>query len=185
MKYIAVFGDSQTPEGSARYESARKTARLLAERGFGIVTGGYGGVMEAASRGAREGGGRTLGITTRAFDAFPERRPNAYLDEHVHEATLFSRTEALFNAAAGFVVYPGAAGTLAEAAFLWAMIRAGVMAPAGQPGGKPLVFMDKVWHDVLSEMTSAGFLSERETRACAIANTEEEIRDAVVRFLTP
>ena len=59
---VSVFGSARTPEGSPVYESARETGRLLVEAGYGVITGGGPGVMEAAARGAFEAGGRSIGL---------------------------------------------------------------------------------------------------------------------------
>ena len=64
---IAVFGSSEPLPGQTRYESARALGDGLARAGFGVVTGGYGGVMEAASRGAREAGGTATGVVCGLF----------------------------------------------------------------------------------------------------------------------
>ena len=74
---ITVFGSSRPREGDADYEQARALGRELAARGFRVCSGGYGGVMEAASRGAKESGGRTLAVTAKFF----ESRANVWVDE--------------------------------------------------------------------------------------------------------
>src|SRR6266567_3393242 len=74
---ITVFGSSRPREGDADYEQARALGRELAARGFRVCSGGYGGVMEAASRGAKESGGRTLAVTAKFFKI----SANAWVDE--------------------------------------------------------------------------------------------------------
>ena len=63
MKTITIFGSSLPQQGTVAYEDAQRLGRLLAEAGFAIANGGYGGLMEASARGAREAGGHTVGIT--------------------------------------------------------------------------------------------------------------------------
>jgi uncharacterized protein (TIGR00730 family) len=137
---IAVFGSSEPGPGDPRYERARALGRALARAGYGVVTGGYGGVMEAASRGAREAGGTATGVV--CGDLFSGRVPNPWLTESVSTPDLFERTRELVRRARGFVVLGGKAGTLAELAFLWALNRAGCLAdrpvilltgPSGEP----------------------------------------------------
>ncbi|HXF43110.1 MAG TPA: hypothetical protein VNK26_05165, partial [Pyrinomonadaceae bacterium] len=72
-KIVTIFGGSRCNADSEEYKEARKLGRLLAEAGFTICTGGYLGVMEAASRGAREAGGRVLGIVMNQFKFEPNR----------------------------------------------------------------------------------------------------------------
>ncbi len=76
---IAVFGSSEPLEGEPLYEQARRVGALLAAAGYRVVTGGYGGVMEGASRGAIERGGEAIGVVCGAV--FPARSPNRYLTE--------------------------------------------------------------------------------------------------------
>jgi uncharacterized protein (TIGR00730 family) len=121
---IAVFGSSEPLPGDALYEQAQSLGRVLARAGHDVVTGGYGGVMEAASRGAVEAGGRAVGV---CCDIFPQRAPNRYSSQVVRSRDLYDRTRELVQRARGFVVLPGKSGTLAELAFLWALHRAGCL----------------------------------------------------------
>ena len=73
-KIITVFGSSRPRAGEADYEEARLLGRALARRGFAVCSGGYGGVMEAVSRGAKEAGGRTLAMTATIFPQRSQRR---------------------------------------------------------------------------------------------------------------
>src|SRR5260370_15493725 len=82
-KVISVFGSSRPHEGDADYEQARALGRALGERGWKVCTGGYGGVMEGVSRGAKEAGGKTVGVTAEFFQA----RANRWVDEEIHVAT--------------------------------------------------------------------------------------------------
>jgi len=68
-KIVTVFGSSRPKAGDAEYEEARELGNLLAKRGFAVCTGGFGGVMEGVSRGAKEGGGKTYGVTAEFFQA--------------------------------------------------------------------------------------------------------------------
>lgn len=76
---ITVFGSARPKSNDAHYESARALGAALAAKGWIVCSGGYAGVMEAVSRGAKEAGGRTMGVTARAFS----RRANAWIDEEV------------------------------------------------------------------------------------------------------
>jgi len=89
---VTVFGSARVEGESKEYQDARDLGGLLAKRGHTIVSGGYGGVMEAVSRGAREAGGRVLGVTVAAWAQ--RLSPNIYLHEERPAATLFERLEA-------------------------------------------------------------------------------------------
>src|SRR5579875_2914726 len=108
---VALFGSARTASNAPLYEAARQTARLLAEAGFGIITGGGPGIMEAANRGAREGGARSLGCPIQLARAEPA---NPYLDVVIPFAFFAPRKATLLAAACAFVVFPGGFGTLDE-----------------------------------------------------------------------
>ena len=78
-KIVTVFGSSRPKEGDAEYEEARALGRSLAERGLAVCSGGFGGVMEGVSRGAKEAGGKTYGVTAEFF----KRQANAWVDTEV------------------------------------------------------------------------------------------------------
>ena len=88
---ISVFGGSQPKEGSAAYAEAMELGKLLAERGHIVLTGGYIGVMEAISRGAREAGGHVIGVTCEDIEAWRPIRANAWVMEEIRKKTLVER----------------------------------------------------------------------------------------------
>ena len=117
---IAVFGSSATTPGSERWGEAESVGRRLAEAGFGVVTGGYAGTMEAASKGAAEAGGRVVGVV--APDLFKDRfGSNRFVSEEVSESTLAARIDKLTALASGTIVLPGSIGTAAELVVAWNM----------------------------------------------------------------
>jgi uncharacterized protein (TIGR00725 family) len=151
-RIITVFGSSHPREGHADYESARALGRCLAERGFAVCTGGYGGVMEAASRGAKEGGGHVLAITAKSFLA----RANRWVDEEIRVATWQQRLFELIRRGDAYVACKGGTGTLAELAIVWEMLNKGVIR---RP--KPFVALGSFWSPVLdcvNEMESGDSL---------------------------
>ncbi|HKQ59755.1 MAG TPA: LOG family protein [Candidatus Polarisedimenticolaceae bacterium] len=167
---IAVFGSSEPAPGAADYELARRLGAALARAGHPVVNGGYGGVMEAASRGAREAGGEVIGVTCRAF---AQRRPNAYLTTEVATTDLLARTAELIARAAGFVVLPGKAGTLAELAQLWALDRAGCL------GGRPVVLLGARWQGLLDYLAAAQLLDEDQVNHTRVVRTVEHAIEAL------
>src|SRR5512146_977893 len=112
---IAVFGGSRPLPDSAEYQEAYLMGRLLAQEGFIVMNGGYAGTMEASARGAREHGGRTLGVLSGEFG---ELAPNLYLDETVTMEDLFARIREMQLRADAFRVLKGSMGTLAELALV-------------------------------------------------------------------
>jgi uncharacterized protein (TIGR00730 family) len=107
---VTVFGSARTPEGHPDYLLARGVGKALAERGFNVMTGGGPGVMEAASRGARDGGGLSVGCAIR----LPNEFPNAFLDVLIQFRYFFVRKVMLVKYSKAFVALPGGLGTLDE-----------------------------------------------------------------------
>jgi uncharacterized protein (TIGR00730 family) len=108
---VTVFGSARFDENHRYYRLARELGRELARRGYAIVTGGGPGIMEAANRGAREGGGRSIGCNI----VLPrEQKPNPYLDRTVAFEYFFVRKVMLVKYSLGFVLMPGGFGTLDE-----------------------------------------------------------------------
>ncbi len=139
-RVIAVFGGSRVTSGSPEYDEAYQTGRLLALAGFTLMNGGYGGTMEASARGARENGGRTLGVISNEFRGLT---PNAYLDDTVPSEDLFMRIREMNARADGFVVLKGSLGTLAELAIVWNM------AKLNSRPARPIVLLGEDWKPVL------------------------------------
>jgi uncharacterized protein (TIGR00730 family) len=108
---VSVFGSARVRPDSEVYETARRIGRLFAESGFAVVTGGGPGVMEAANRGAQEGGGLSVGF---GIELPHEQSANPYLDISLTFKHFYARKTMLVKAAEGFVMMPGGFGTLDE-----------------------------------------------------------------------
>jgi uncharacterized protein (TIGR00730 family) len=108
---VSIFGSARIREGHRWYESAREVAHRFAEAGFAIVTGGGPGVMEAANRGAREGGGLSIGFN---IELPHEQHENPYLDISLTFQHFYARKTMFVKSAEGFVIFPGGFGTLDE-----------------------------------------------------------------------
>ena len=141
-KIVAVFGSSRPLERDADYAEARELGRQLAERGFAVCSGGYGGVMEAASRGAKEAGGKTYGVTAEFF----ARGANEWIDVEVRKKTWEERLFELIRLADGFAVCKGGTGTLVELAVVWEMLNKSVMT------GKPIAVVGHFWQPILDRV---------------------------------
>jgi uncharacterized protein (TIGR00725 family) len=139
---VTVFGSSRPREGNADYEEALQLGRALAESGYGVCSGGYGGVMEAVSRGAKEAGGKTYGITAEFFKA----KLNPWIDVEVRVKTWQERLFELIRVADGFVACKGGTGTLVELAVVWEMLNKSVMAR------KPFAVLGDFWQPILDRV---------------------------------
>jgi uncharacterized protein (TIGR00730 family) len=108
---VSCFGSARVSEGDALYAQARATGHGLATAGFTVITGGGPGLMEAANRGAKEAGGRSVGLN---IDLPFEQDPNPYQDIELMFHYFFTRKLMFVRYASAFVVFPGGFGTLDE-----------------------------------------------------------------------
>jgi uncharacterized protein (TIGR00730 family) len=109
---VTVFGSARFPESHRYYQLAREVGAALAKAGFAVMTGGGGGIMEAANRGAHEAGGISVGCN---IQLPREQVPNKYLDKFILFQHFFARKVMLVKYSSAFVVMPGGFGTMDEA----------------------------------------------------------------------
>jgi len=173
-KSVAVFGSSEPAEGEPLYEEARVVGSLLAREGLLVVNGGYGGVMEGASRGAREAGGRCVGVTT---DAFRRGGGNPFLSEEHREPDLFLRTRRLIELSDAYIILRGKSGTLAELTFLWALNRGGLL-----PSTR-IVLLGDFWEVILASLTGLRMVETEQMEITRVARTPEQAVEQVASFL--
>ena len=169
-KIVTIFGGSKCGEECAEYAQARRIGQLLAEQGYTICTGGYLGVMEAASRGAHERGGRVLGIVMNQFRS----EPNRYLTEKVASAHFYERLQNLIERSVGFVALRGGAGTVTELSLVWNKLQTKVIEP------RPLVLVGEFWRRVVQSFRENLVVSEQDVALLNFVNTPEE----AVRIIT-
>jgi uncharacterized protein (TIGR00725 family) len=141
-KVVSVFGSSRPREGDPEYAEAREIGKALALQGFVVCNGGYGGIMEASARGAKEAGGETLGVTVDSFT----RKPNMWLDREIRKATLPERIAVLVDSADGYVILKGGTGTLLELAYVWEFINKKFIEE------KPIVIVGEFWTRVVESL---------------------------------
>jgi uncharacterized protein (TIGR00725 family) len=141
-RIVTVFGSSRPKEGDEEYAEARALGKALAEGGFAVCSGGYGGVMEAVSRGAKDGGGKTYGVTAEFFG----RGANEWIDVEVRKKSWEERLFELIRLGDGFVACMGGTGTLVELAVVWEMLNKSVMS------AKPFVVLGEFWQPVLDRV---------------------------------
>lgn len=164
-KIIAVFGGSRATTNSPEYAEAYAVGKLLAQREFVVMNGGYAGTMEASARGAREHGGKTIGVLS---DEFGGLAPNPYLDETRLAGDLFSRIREMQRRADGFIVLKGSMGTLAELALVWNL------AKLDTNQRKPIILLGEGWAQVLRVMREQLAVTDEEARLLQCALTPAE-----------
>ena len=158
MKTITIFGSSLPHEGSVAYAEAHRLGRLLAESGFAICNGGYGGLMEASARGAREAGGHTIGVTCVLWAS----RANPWIVEEIRTHSFLERLTTLIERGDAYIVLPGGTGTLAELALVWEMMNKSALAKT-VGGRKPLLVMSPYWQPVIECLRQEGQLNAKST----------------------
>ena len=141
-RVITVFGSSRPREHDADYKEAFLLGLQLGRAGFDVCTGGYGGVMEAVSRGAKCGHAMTYGVTAEFFKV----NANQWIDREIRMDSWQQRLFELIRIGDGFVACKGGTGTLAEIAVVWEMLNKSVIA------GKPFVVLGDFWLPILERV---------------------------------
>ena len=155
---VTIFGSARFKESHPNYEVTRKLAGKIAELGFTIMTGGGPGIMEAANRGAREVGGKSVGCN---IELPHEQNPNPYMDKWVDIKYFFVRKTLLTKYSYAFVVMPGGFGTLDE------YFEAITLMQTNKISDFPVVIMDKEFYrNIIAHvevMKNAGTISANDT----------------------
>lgn len=163
-RIVTIFGGSKCTEQDLEYAQARRVGQLLAEAGYTICTGGYLGVMEAASRGAHERGGRVLGVIMNQFKA----EPNRFLTDKVATPHFYERLQQLITRSVGFVAIRGGMGTVTELSLVWNKIQTRVIGP------RPVVLLGECWPSVVKVWQQCLAVSDHDVAALDFANSPEE-----------
>jgi len=110
-KVVGIFGSTRAPQNNHSYQEARKLAKMLAEAGYTVITGGGPGIMEAANRGALEGGGESIGLNIKLREW---QKVNKFVKKSIGFDYLFIRKVMFSFAAPIYIFFPGGYGTLDE-----------------------------------------------------------------------
>jgi uncharacterized protein (TIGR00730 family) len=168
---VSVFGSARTPEGDPDYELARRTAELLGRAGYAVITGGGPGIMEAANRGAREAGARSVGLN---IELPFEQAGNAYSDVALEFHYFFTRKLMFVRYAVGFVVFPGGFGTLDE------LFEALTLIQTGKVLHFPVLLVGSDWWSGLAgwlrdRLLATGKVSEADLDLVTVTDDPDEI----------
>jgi uncharacterized protein (TIGR00730 family) len=143
---VTIFGTSRTKSGEAIFMLAMETGRLLAQTGFTIANGGYGGTMLAAAKGAADAGGEIIGVTCSAFKS---SRANKYITREVVTSSLDERLDTLVKLGRAYIVLPGGTGTLLELAKVWELKNKGF-----PKADKPIILLGGFWKPLVELITT-------------------------------
>lgn len=164
---IAVFGSSSPQPDSMPYAEARRLGQLLAEAGFAVATGGYGGTMAAVSRGAAEVGGRVIGVTSSQIEKWRPIPANEWVAEEIKYDTLSDRLLHLVKQYQGMIALPGGIGTLSEVSLAWSLMQ------TGEAPQRPLVLLGPLWRETVRTYAQGEYIRPRDMDLIYLANSAE------------
>jgi len=167
---VSVFGSARTPEDDPVYASARELGNRLADAGYGVITGGGPGIMEAASRGAFEKGGISIGLNIK----LPmEQHPNPYQTMSLDFDYFFVRKVSFLKYSTAIIVYPGGFGTLDELSEVLTMVQ------TNKINLIPIIFVNKkFWGGLIkwfkTTLIDDGMISPEDINLIEVVDTAEE-----------
>jgi uncharacterized protein (TIGR00730 family) len=167
---VAMFGSARVHEHSESYEQAREVARKFAGAGWAVITGGGGGVMEGANRGACEGGGLSIGFNIKLPH---EQHPNPYLDISYTFDHFYARKVCFVRPSQGFVIFPGGFGTLDE------LFESLTLIQTGKISNFPVVLFDSgYWGEMVAwieaELVPRGMIAPADTKRLHLTDDADE-----------
>ncbi|ARN57005.1 TIGR00730 family Rossman fold protein [Sedimentisphaera salicampi] len=176
---VSVFGSARADAGNEYYSLAEQTSAMLAKAGFTVITGGGGGIMEAANKGAFEAGGETIGLN---IELPHEQKPNDYLSKCLSFRYFFCRKVMFLKYANGFVVFPGGFGTMDE------VFESLVLIQTYKQAYFPVVLMGRdFWQDMLDWMVEKmckahEFITPEDIDFIDITDDPQETLDILLKF---
>jgi uncharacterized protein (TIGR00730 family) len=176
---VSIFGSSRCKEGDLLYTRTYNLSRLLAKNGFNIITGGGGGVMEAANRGAADEGAKSVGIN---IELPFEQKPNPYTNVKLHFRYFFVRKVMFIKYAVAYIVLPGGFGTLDECFEAITLIQTKKIKPF------PVILVDSsYWNRIVSwikeELLTNGMVTKDDTNIFKVMDEPEEIVEYLKKFV--
>jgi uncharacterized protein (TIGR00730 family) len=176
-----IFGSARTRSGTPDYELARNIAKGLVKEGFGIISGGGPGIMEAANRGAQEANGLSVGLV---IELPKEEKPNPYIDLAISFRYFFIRKMMFVKYAKAFVVMPGGFGTMDE------LFEAMTLIQTRRIQKFPVVLVDEDYWKGLFDWIRDKLISEEKVAPedldlVKICNTADEVVREIVNFYRP
>lgn len=167
---VSVFGSARTGEADPMYASARELGERLADAGYGVITGGGPGIMEAASRGAYEKGGISVGLN---IELPAEQHPNHYQTLSHDFGYFFVRKVNFLKYSTAVIVYPGGFGTLDELSEVLTMVQ------TGKINLIPIIFVNrKFWNGLIrwfkNALAEGGMISPEDLELIQVVDSAEE-----------
>lgn len=178
---VTVFGSARFGEGNEYYELALETGKRLAQAGFTVMTGGGPGIMEAANRGAKEAGGKSIGCN---IELPWEQKPNPYLDLMIEFKHFFVRKTMLIKYSYAFIALPGGYGTMDE------IFEAATLIQTCKIANFPLILIGRdFWHPLIdligASFISGGTISKKDLGVIRVMDSPEEAVREIAREVVP
>ncbi len=175
---VTFFGSARCKEGDEPYDTARKLAKKLSQKGYSIITGGGPGVMEAANRGTQEGGGISIGLN---IELPFEQKPNPYIDKLISFRYFFIRKVLFIKYSIAFVIMPGGFGTMDELFEALTLIQTHRIKPF------PVLLVGRdYWSGLIDwinrTMLGRGNISEEDMNILHIVDSDLEAIEAISKF---
>lgn len=178
IKNIAFFGDADISEADEAYKDAFQTAELLAQNGYVVVDGGGPGVMEAATKGATKGGGKTISVTFDPVNApgFEGKYVGNVTDEEIVTTNYIERMFKLMEYGDTFIMFKGGTGTISEFGTAW------VLAKLYYGRHKPFILFGDFWIPIIDAIKSNMYIDSKEYSVFEICRTKEEVLATIKKF---
>ncbi|WP_029520750.1 TIGR00730 family Rossman fold protein [Persephonella sp. IF05-L8] len=175
---VTFYGSARVKEGNKYYEAARELAKKLVAKGFSIITGGGPGIMEAGNRGAKEAGGRSVGLNI----TLPmEQVPNPYATVTLNFRYFFARKVMFNKYATAYVLFPGGYGTLDELTETLVLIQTKKLKPF-----PVIMYGSEYWNGLVewikNKVLADGYISPEDFELFQIVDDLDEIVDIIVNF---
>lgn len=178
INQIAIFGYADSQNGDSLYKKVFNVAKELAKSGYTVVNGGGPGLMRAASEGAKEEGGKVVGVTLYPtdMDNFEGRDPKNLLDEEIKTKTYVERTLTLMREGQVYVIFKGGTGTISEFGMAWGLARLYF------GHHKPLILYGSFWKKIIKAFKDNMLLRPEELKVFKIVDSPKEVLLAIKDF---
>jgi uncharacterized protein (TIGR00730 family) len=176
---VTIFGSARVKPDDIFYQKTENLTRLLAQNGFSVITGGGGGIMEAANKGASDGGGKSVGMNIQ----LPfEQKPNPYANIHLHYKYFFIRKVMFVKYAVAYVILPGGFGTMDELFEALTLIQTRKIKPF------PLILMGcEYWQGLIdwlkNRMLKEGKISPADMDLIQVIDEPEEVVKLIKKYV--
>jgi uncharacterized protein (TIGR00730 family) len=175
---VSVFGSARTQPSHPHYQVAERTAHLLSDAGFCVVSGGGPGIMEAANKGAQQGKSSSIGLN---IQLPKEQKPNPYQDVELNFRHFFSRKVMFVKYASAYVVCPGGFGTLDELAEMLTLVQ------TGKTRRIPVILVNtQFWQPLIdwfsNTLVKQGMITDKDLQLFKLVDEPEDVVKAIFEF---